>query len=141
MFWKLLIETFPPQKKSLFYCFLTLLLSAKDEKERMQIMQKAYGSESSGQSSSMADSILNVPATATKRKADALDKTTSEYYDSLLGLWIASTSLPVSIVDNPHMIRFVGALNNKVFYLLFKSNCQISTTGIWIGVSICKLGW
>ena len=94
-------------------------VAAKDERAKMNIMEKAYAARGGNQGTSLADSIIKKPTgdgggRSRKRKADTLDQETVEYYDSLFGLWIASSALPTSLVDNPNMARFCSALNDKV---------------------------
>ena len=113
--------------------FLLAIFIGQDEKAREDLLNNVEKASTSTSGTSIVDVIIKKPAMKSSRKRSnenfPLDAETSEYYDSLLGLWIATSTLPVSLVQNPHMVRFVNALNPqvKIGYIIKCSKANLYT--------------
>ena len=62
---------------------------------------------------SIADSILKKPLKR-KKVAAKLDQSEKDYLDSLLALWVASSTTPVSVVNDEKFKEFLANLNPEV---------------------------
>ena len=90
-----------------------IIFVGQDEKAREELAINMVANDGAG--TSIADAILPSPAKIGRKRSMEnveLDAETSAYIDNMLGLWIASSTLPVSLVENENIERFV-----KVFYL------------------------
>ena len=97
-----------------------IIFVGQDEKAREELAINMVANDGAG--TSIADAILPSPAKIGRKRSIEnveLDAETSAYIDNLLGLWIASSTLPVSLVDNENMERFVKALHPQVTYWLY----------------------
>ena len=87
-----------------------------DDQARDNIAEKIFvNTRPSG--TPVANVIIKNPTPVKRgRKASnqELDKETSDYIDQCLGYWVASSTLPLQIVENPNMVRFCGALQPMV---------------------------
>ena len=100
-------------------CRMIISCVGLDDQARDNIAEKILvGSHPSG--TPVADVIIKNPTRVKQgRKASnqELDRETSDYIDQCLGYWVASSTLPFQIVENPNMVRFCGALHPKVYLL------------------------
>lgn len=103
------------------------VLIGVDEANRLQLV----GEE--GEGASAADVLIDKPSSSkarsprprvvskaagvkrTRRKEEeGLDPEYQEFCDNLLALWVASSTLPVTLTRHPGMKAWVKALNSKV---------------------------